>query len=71
MWDIFIEVGTGIVEWLLERRRDSKARPKRFLTRNERARKRRRGSEQETAASSSDGDSPDDRNNVDVLRVGP
>lgn len=71
MWDIFIEVGTGIIEWLLERRSDSKERPRRSLTPNERSQKRHGSTPEETAASSSSGDFPDDRNDVDVLRVGP
>jgi hypothetical protein len=71
MWDIFVEVGTGIIQWLLERRSDSQKRPKRSLTPSERARKRRRRSPEETAASSSDSKSPDERDNVDILRVSP
>ena len=75
MWDIFIDVGTGIIEWLLQRGSDSDERTKRFPTPNERAQKRRRISRKKTVASPSDGKSADgrrdDRDNVDVLRVGP
>lgn len=75
MWDIFIDVGVGVIEWLLQRRSDSDKRSKRFPTPNERAQKRRRVSRKKTMASPSDGNSADgrrnDRDNVDVLRVGP